>query len=68
VQQPGELAAAFHKLCDPFLRTRLGEAGQQRVLRQFTLSAMCRETDKLYSRVQTATSAVRTPAAATAAV
>ena len=32
------------------LRTRFGEAGRARVLREFTLEKMCEETDTLYAR------------------
>ena len=47
--QPGELAAAFQKLSDSTVRTRMGEAGRLRVLAQFTLEKMCRETDDRYA-------------------
>jgi glycosyltransferase involved in cell wall biosynthesis len=49
-QQPRELAAAFHKLRDGPLRTRLGEAGRARVVREFTLEKMWQQTDALYAR------------------
>jgi len=45
-----EVAAAFHQLGDGRLRTRFGEAGRARVLREFTLEKMCEETDTLYAR------------------
>ena len=48
--QPEELAAAFQKLSDSTVRTRMGEAGRQRVLREFTLGRMWRETDRLYEQ------------------
>ena len=48
--EPEELAAAFQKLSDSTVRTRMGEAGRQRVLREFTLGRMFRETDRLYQQ------------------
>ena len=35
-RRPEEVAAAFHKLRDGRLRTRFGETGRARVLREFT--------------------------------
>jgi len=49
-RRPQELAAAFHELTNGCLRARFGEAGRERVLREFTLENMCHETDRLYSR------------------
>jgi glycosyltransferase involved in cell wall biosynthesis len=49
-RSPDELAAAFHQLSDPSLRVRLGEAGRQRVLNEFTLERMWEETDALYEQ------------------
>ena len=54
--QPGELAAAFRKLSDSTVRTRMGEAGRRRVLQCFTLERMWRETDELYARSTAAAS------------
>jgi len=47
-RSPDELAAAFHQLGDDSLRRRLGEAGRQRVLSEFTLERMWEETDGVY--------------------
>jgi glycosyltransferase involved in cell wall biosynthesis len=49
-RRPEEVAAAFHKLRDGRLRTRFGEAGRARVLREFTLNKMWQQTDALYAR------------------
>jgi glycosyltransferase involved in cell wall biosynthesis len=49
-RSPDELAAAFHQLSDHSLRERLGEAGRQRVLNEFTLERMWAETDALYGQ------------------
>jgi len=49
-RRPKELAAAFHKLTDGCLRARFGEAGRARVMREFTVEKMYRETDALYGR------------------
>ena len=49
-RRPEEVAAAFHKLRDGRLRTRFGEAGRARVLREFTLGKMWQQTDALYAR------------------
>ena len=49
-RRPEEVAAAFHKLRDGRLRTRFGEAGRARVLREFTLEKMWQQTDTLYAR------------------
>ena len=49
-RRPEEVAAAFHKLRDGRLRTRFGEAGRARVLREFTLEKMYQATDALYER------------------
>jgi glycosyltransferase involved in cell wall biosynthesis len=50
-REPQELAAALHQLGSDEVRRRLGEAGQRRVLQEFTLERMCRETDELYRRL-----------------
>ena len=49
VQRPEEVAAAFHKLRDGRLRTRFGEAGRARVLRNFT-SKKCGSKPTRYMR------------------
>ena len=49
-RSPDELAAAFHQLSDHALRERLGEAGRQRVLDEFSLERMWEETDALYEQ------------------
>jgi glycosyltransferase involved in cell wall biosynthesis len=49
-RSPDELAAAFHQLSDHSLRERLGEAGRQRVLNEFTLERMWEETDSVYEQ------------------
>lgn len=54
--KPHELAAAFRKLSDRSLRSRMGEAGRRRVVEQFTLERMWKETDDLYARSTEATS------------
>ena len=56
--QPQELAAAFQKLSDSALRTRMGEAGRRRVIGRFTLERMWRETDDLYARQTEASSSM----------
>jgi glycosyltransferase involved in cell wall biosynthesis len=47
-RSPDELAAAFHQLSDHSLRKRLGEDARRRVLNEFTLERMWKETDILY--------------------
>jgi glycosyltransferase involved in cell wall biosynthesis len=49
-RSPDELAVAFHQLSDHSLRERLGEAGRQRVLNEFTLERMWEETDGVYEQ------------------
>ena len=49
-RSPDELAAAFNQLSDHSLRERLGEAGRQHVLNEFTLERMWEETDALYEQ------------------
>ena len=49
--KPAELAAAFQKLSDSAVRARMGEAGSRRVIEQFTLERMWKETDELYARL-----------------
>lgn len=49
-REPEALAAAFDKLGDAALRARFGEAGRQRVLRDFTLERMWQATDELYAQ------------------
>jgi glycosyltransferase involved in cell wall biosynthesis len=49
-RSPDELAAAFHQLSNHSLRERLGEAGRQHVLNEFTLERMWEETDALYEQ------------------
>jgi glycosyltransferase involved in cell wall biosynthesis len=48
--QPKKLAAAFHHLSDSSLRAQFAAAGRARVMREFTLEKMYRETDALYDR------------------
>jgi len=48
--RPNELAAAFHDLSDSGRRAQFGAAGRARVMREFTLEKMNRETDALYGR------------------
>lgn len=49
-REPEALAAAFGKLGDAALRARFGEAGRQRVLREFVLAQMWRGTDEHYAQ------------------
>ena len=49
-RSPGELAAALHQLSNDSLRARLGAAGRQRVLHEFTLERMWQATDSLYEQ------------------
>jgi glycosyltransferase involved in cell wall biosynthesis len=49
-RRPNELAAAFHDLSDSRRRAQFGAAGRARVMCEFTLEKMCRETDALYGR------------------
>lgn len=62
-REPRELAAALHHLSDESLRARLGEAGQRRVLGEFTLARMFRESDELYAQLRSRSSGeIRCPA------
>jgi len=51
-KDPGALAEALQKLIeDPELRRRMGEAGREKTLREFTLDLMLEETEKVYHEV-----------------
>jgi glycosyltransferase involved in cell wall biosynthesis len=49
-RRPDQLAAAFRDLSDSSLRAQFGAAGRARVMREFTLEKMYRETDAVYGR------------------
>jgi len=48
--RPNELATAFHNLSDSSRQAQFGAAGRARVIREFTLEKMYRETDAVYDR------------------
>ena len=48
--RPNELATAFHNLSDSSRQAQFGAAGRARVMREFTLEKMYRETDAVYDR------------------
>ncbi len=51
-RDPKALAEALQRLIDdPELRKRMGEAGRQKALREFTLDRMLRETEQVYAEV-----------------
>jgi len=51
-KDPGALTEALQKLiADPELRRRMGEAGREKALQEFTLDRMLRETEKVYREV-----------------
>jgi len=51
-KDPDALAEALQKLiADPELRRRMGEAGREKALKEFTLDRMLRETEKVYEGV-----------------
>jgi len=51
-KDPGALAEALQKLIeDPELRWRMGEAGREKTLREFSLERMLDETEKIYAEV-----------------
>jgi len=51
-KDPDALAAALQKLiADPELRRRMGQAGRKKALKEFTLSRMLRETQRIYEEV-----------------
>ena len=61
-RKPEALATIFHQLSDRNVRTRMGNAGRQRVLQEFTRERMWEETDALYARcTRGATAEASTP-------
>lgn len=51
-RDPKALAAAIQRLLDdPELRKRMGQAGREKVLKEFTLDRMLAETQKVYEEV-----------------
>ncbi|MEI6349708.1 MAG: glycosyltransferase [Verrucomicrobiota bacterium] len=58
---PEALASALCKLCDTSLRTLLGDAGRQRVLREFTIQRMVEQTIELYDQCVNGREARRAP-------
>jgi len=51
-RDPDALAAALQKLLnDPELRRRMGEAGREKALKEFTLDRMLRETERVYNGI-----------------
>ena len=51
-RDPDALAEALQKLiADPELRRRMGEAGREKALKEFTLDRMLHETEKVYEGV-----------------
>lgn len=51
-KDPRALAEAIQKLLDdPDLRNKMGRAGQEKALREFTLDRMLRETERVYEEV-----------------
>jgi len=51
-RDPGALAGALQKLiADPELRRRMGQAGREKALKEFTLDRMFRETERVYREV-----------------
>ncbi|MEA3213641.1 MAG: hypothetical protein QOE70_6698 [Chthoniobacter sp.] len=65
--QPQQVADALLKLTDAAVRARLGAAGHRRVLANFTLEQMWRQTDALYARCLRAESGCTSGAAVAAA-
>jgi len=46
------LAGALQKLiADPELRRRMGQAGREKALKEFTLDRMLRETERIYRAI-----------------
>ena len=53
-KNPQALAKVLQRLLDdPELRRRMGQAGREKALREFTLDRMLRETEKVYEEVLT---------------
>jgi len=51
-RDPDALAEALQKLiADPELRRRMGQAGREKALKEFTLGRMLRETERVYREV-----------------
>ena len=51
-KDPNALAKALQKLiADPELRRRMGEAGREKALREFTLDRMLQETERIYREI-----------------
>ena len=51
-RDPQALAKALQRLIDdPELRRRMGEAGREKALREFTLDRMLRESEGVYGKV-----------------
>jgi len=49
-RDPDALAEALQKLiADPELRRRMGQAGHEKVLKEFTLDRMLRGTERVYN-------------------
>ena len=51
-KDPDALAEALQKLiADPELRRRMGRAGREKALREFTLDRMLQETERVYNGI-----------------
>ena len=51
-RDPDALADALQKLiADPELRRRMGQAGREKALKEFTLDRMLAETQKVYEEI-----------------
>ena len=51
-RDPDALAEALQKLiADPELRRRMGQAGREKALKEFTLDRMLRETERVYNGI-----------------
>ena len=51
-RDPDALAEALQRLiADPGLRRRMGRAGREKALREFTLDRMLRETERVYNGI-----------------
>ena len=51
-RDPDTLAVALQRLiADPELRRRMGQAGREKALKEFTLDRMLQETERVYEEV-----------------